>query len=326
MKTRFIAFILLVMLCVQCNITKKSGNPLFEGWYADPEASIFDGNYWIFPTYSAKYEDQVYFDAFSSNDFIHWNKHHSIIDTTVVKWAHKAMWAPSVVKKDENYYFFFSANDIQKSESGGQGGIGICVASTPEGPYRDYLSKPLINTFYNGGQPIDQFVFKDADGQYYIIYGGWGHCNMARLKDDFTGLIPLNDGTLVKEITPNGYVEGPVLFFRKGWYYLMWSEGGWTNDSYKVSYGMSKSVLGPYGKKNIVLSSDKNVATGAGHHSVINIPKTDDWYIIYHRRPIPNLGRDHRVTCIENLYFNEDGSIQPVKMTFEGVKKRKLKN
>ncbi|MDO9155660.1 MAG: hypothetical protein Q7U17_02220, partial [Sediminibacterium sp.] len=51
---------------------------------------------------------------------------------------------------------------------------------------------------------------------------------------------------------------------------------------------------------------------------------TDEWYIVYHRRPIPNLDRDHRVTCIDKLYFNADGSIQKVKMTFERVSPRKM--
>lgn len=41
-----------------------SGNPLFEGWYADPEGIILNDEYWIFPTYSDKYEKQIFMDAF----------------------------------------------------------------------------------------------------------------------------------------------------------------------------------------------------------------------------------------------------------------------
>ena len=41
-----------------------SGNPIVEGWYADPEGLVLDGKYWVFPTYSARYEKQVFFDAF----------------------------------------------------------------------------------------------------------------------------------------------------------------------------------------------------------------------------------------------------------------------
>jgi hypothetical protein len=43
---------------------KNIGNPIVQGWYADPEAAIFGKEYWVYPTYSDKYEKQVHFDAF----------------------------------------------------------------------------------------------------------------------------------------------------------------------------------------------------------------------------------------------------------------------
>lgn len=334
-------FLTLITLLFTQSLTAQTtkttaGNPIVEGWYADPEGVILNKEFWIFPTFSAKYKDQVFLDAFSSKDMVNWTKHPRIIDTSAVKWANKAIWAPSIVKKDNKYFLFFSANDIQSSERKGFGannpdkddkigGIGIGVASRPEGPYKDYLGKPLINQFYNKAQPIDQYVFQDKDKQYYIMYGGWGRCNIAKLNKDFTALVPYENGDLVKEITPKGYVEGPTMFIRKGKYYLMWSEGGWTNGTYKVAYGVSDNVFGPFEKKSTILVADEAVATGAGHHSVINIPNTDEWYIVYHRRPIPNLDRDHRVVCIDRMYFNEDDSIKDIKMTFEGVEKRSIK-
>jgi hypothetical protein len=62
-----------------------SGNPIIKGWYADPEAAIFKDRYWIYPTYSDKYEKQVFFDAFSSKNLVQWKKHHKILDTAAVK-------------------------------------------------------------------------------------------------------------------------------------------------------------------------------------------------------------------------------------------------
>ncbi len=47
-----------------------SGNPVFPGWYADPDAAIFGSTYWVYPTYSAKYKEQVFLDAFSSQDLV----------------------------------------------------------------------------------------------------------------------------------------------------------------------------------------------------------------------------------------------------------------
>ena len=59
-----------------------SGNPIFEGWYADPEGIIYGDTYWVFPTWSDAYEKQTYFDCFSSKDLVNWTKHSSVLDTS----------------------------------------------------------------------------------------------------------------------------------------------------------------------------------------------------------------------------------------------------
>jgi beta-xylosidase len=300
----------------------KAGNPVVQGWYADPEAIIFGKKYWIFPTYSAPYNQQVYFDAFSSPDLINWTKHERILDTNRVAWARRAMWAPSIIQKGKKYFLFFGANDIQNDNE--KGGIGVAVADKPEGPYKDHIGKPLIDKFHNGAQPIDQFIFHDKDGQYYIIYGGWRHCNIARLNSDFTGLAPFEDGSTFKEITPEKYVEGPFMFIRNGKYYFMWSEDGWTGPDYSVAYAIADSPIGPFKRVGKILQQDASVATGAGHHSVIKVPGKDKWFIVYHRRPLGETDRNHRVTCIDEMQFDKDGNILPVKITFEGVSKLKL--
>ena len=300
-----------------------SGNPVFPGWYADPEGTIFNNRYWIYPTYSAPYNEQVFFDAFSSSDLVTWTKHPRIADTSTIKWVKRALWAPAIVEKGGKYYLFFGANDIQNNNE--YGGIGVAVADQPSGPFRDYLGRPLIDRFHNGAQPIDQFVFKDKDGQYYIIYGGWRHCNIAKLKEDFTGFIPFEDGTVFKEITPAGYVEGPFMFIRDNKYYFMWSEGGWTGPDYSVAYAISDSPFGPFQRVGKILQQDSTIATGAGHHSVIHAAEKNKWLIVYHRRPLGETKGNHRVTCIDEMFFDEKGMILPVKMTKEGVSSNFLK-
>jgi beta-xylosidase len=287
-------------------------NPIAQGWYADPEGIKYGDTYWVFPTYSASYADQVFFDGFSSKDLVHWEKHHDILDTAHVKWAKKALWAPSVLEKEGKYYFFFAANDVHPGEIGG---IGVAVSDKPEGPYTDLIGKPLINDIVDGAQPIDPYVFRDNDGAYYMYYGGWGHCNVVRLKDDFSGILPLPDGSMYKEITPKGYVEGPYMLYRNGYYYFMWSEGGWGGPDYKVAYAMSKSPLGPFVRLATVLEQDPKIATGAGHHSVIHSVADDKYYIVYHRRPLGETAANHRVICIDELHFDADGHIVKVVMT-----------
>lgn len=298
-------------------VSALSGNPIFPGWYADPEAKVFGKEFWIYPTYSAPYEKQIFFDAFSSPDLVHWTKHSQILDTNGVTWARRAIWAPAVAEKNGRYFLFFGANDIQNDQQ--TGGIGVAVADQPGGPFKDYLGKPLIDAFHNGAQPIDPFVFHDPDGQDYLIYGGWRHCNICRLKADFTGIEPFTDGSEYKEITPKGYVEGSVMLRRGSKYYFMWSEGGWTGPNYSVAYAMADAPTGPFTRIGKILQQDPKVATGAGHHSVIKLPGQEVYYIVYHRRPLGETDGNHRVTCIDRMEFDEQGLIKPVKITFEGV-------
>jgi hypothetical protein len=46
----------------------RADNPVFPGWHADPDASVFAGHHWIFPTASARCEARTRFDAFSPPD------------------------------------------------------------------------------------------------------------------------------------------------------------------------------------------------------------------------------------------------------------------
>lgn len=318
-KMSLAALAALSLLTAAAQTTNKStsGNPVFPGWYADPEGVVFGDTFWIYPTHSVRYEEQTYLDAFSSPDLATWTKHPRVLTADSVRWAKRAMWAPAIVEKDGTYYLFFAANDVHPGEVGG---IGVATAKSPAGPFADALGHPLIGDVVNGAQPIDQYVFRDDDGEYYMYYGGWGHCNMVRLSPDLKGIIPFDDGTTYREITPERYVEGPFMMKRGGKYYFMWSEGGWTGPDYCVAYAIADSPFGPFSRVGKILEQDGKIANGAGHHSVIKVPGREEYYIVYHRRPLTETDGNSRQTCIERLTFNADGTIQPVTMTLEGVK------
>lgn len=320
--------------------SKKNGNPVIPGWYADPEGIVYKNTFWIFPTLSLLYgedkfiykEDinrktdainqeynlQTHFDAFSSKDLINWEKHPEVLSIKNVNWVKYALWAPSVLQANNKFYLFFSGNDIQNNNQ--YGGIGIAVSDSPEGPYKDALGRPLISKIINGAQPIDQFVFKDDNGEYYMYYGGWGHCNVVRLSNDLLRIIPFDDGETFKEVTPEKYVEGPFMMKRKGKYYFMWSEGGWGGPDYSVAYAIADSPLGPFKRIGKILQQDPKIATGAGHHSVITIPGKDEHYIIYHRRPLGCKLANERQVCIDKMEFDENGYIKPIKITSSGIR------
>ncbi|MFE4691412.1 family 43 glycosylhydrolase [Streptomyces sp. NPDC056749] len=292
--------------------TAESGNPIVDGWYADPDVAVYGDRFWIYPTTSRSYGEQTFMDAFSSTDMVHWTKHPEVLDIADVPWAKYALWAPAPVFRDGKYYLYFAANDIQDNSE--HGGIGVAVADRPEGPYKDAIGGPLISQFHNGAQPIDQDVFIDNDGQAYMYYGGWGHANVVKLNPDMTSLGTFPDGSTYKEITPENYTEGSFMFKRGGTYYMMWSEGGWTGPDYSVSYAMSDSPTGPFRKIDRVLAQDPAVARGSGHNSILNVPGTDNWYIFYHRRPLSETDGNHRALAYDRIHFNEDGTIRPVTM------------
>ncbi len=286
-------------------------NPLFPGWYADPEIHCFEGRYYLYPTGSAREEDQHAFECWSSADLVSWQSEGVILDLADVRWStNYAAWAPSCARnpRDGKYYFYFSAGD--------GAGIGVAVSDSPAGPFVDAIGIPLVRDYFFGAQAIDAHCFVDDDGRAYLYYGGHGHCVVAPLTPTMQAI-----HRAPREITPSpGYVEGPFMIKRRGVYYLMWSEGNWTDSTYLAAYGASTSPLGPFEYRGKILENNPEVALGAGHHSAMLLPGTDDdWIVCYHRRPLGAAEIYHRVSCLDKMHFREDGTIAPVTLSFEGV-------
>ena len=148
----------------------------------------------------------------------------------------------------------------------------------------------------------------------------------AELNDDMTSIKP---GT-VTVMTPQGgtlqthaFREGAYVFFRNGTYYFMWSVDDTGSPNYHVAYGTSDSPLGPIKVADdpIVLIQDpEKQIYGPAHNSVINLPGTDEWRIVYHRINKDYIERSkgpgfHRQVCIDRLEFNPDGTIRRVTPT-----------
>lgn len=274
--------------------------PALPGPTADPHIAVFNGTYYIYPTTDG-FEGwgSTSFSAWSSKDLKTWKNEGVILDLPRdLTWAKARAWAPAIATKNGKYYFYFCAD----------ANIGVGVADRPEGPFKDALGKALIARGEYAGQTIDPMTFVDDDGKAYLVWGQ-GHCYVVPLNEDMISF----DKALVKEITPPGYNEGPFLLKRKGLYYLMWSEFDTRDPRYSVAYGTSTSPLGPFTKaaENPILQQ-KGEVKGAGHHSVVQIPGTDNWVIAYHRFIIPGGNGYNRETSLSPLRFDQDGKILPV--------------
>ena len=291
----------------------KCKNPIDPGCYADPEARFYEGKYYIYVTRSLPFKDQMNQDCFVSEDLVNFKKVSGIIDMSGFDYVTNAVWAPTIIEKDGVYYYVFASNNIQSDAQ--LGGIEIARSENPEGPFKAYLGKPLIDHFVNGAQPIDAHLFKDDDGSIYMYFGGWGHCNVCKMNETMDGFVPLPNGELFMEITPDDYVEGPCMLKRNGEYYFMWSGGNWTSDDYHVAYCRAGSPFGPFDKAETILKSQPPLADGPGHHGFLQIQDRDEWKIVYHRRVVGDKNGNHRYLCIDDLKFDEKGNIIPVVMT-----------
>ncbi|MEV6543049.1 family 43 glycosylhydrolase [Streptomyces sp. NPDC051665] len=288
-------------------------SPVLPGLTADPDVHYLDGQYWIYPT-SDGYAGWggTSFKAYSSRDLVHWKDHGVILDLgSDVSWADKNAWAPAIAERDGKYYFYFCAEQQ----------IGVAVADSPAGPFKDALGKPLVakgGSF--SGQMIDPAVFTDDDGQSYLYWGN-GHAYVVPLNDDMTSY----DATKVKEITAGDFREGSFVVKRQGTYYFMWSEDDTRSEDYHVAYATGPSPLGPWTERGTILSKNPEYGVlGTGHHSVVNVPGTDDWYIVYHRFALNGPGKPggdgtHRETTIDRLRFAADGTIRPVVPTLGSI-------
>ncbi|MFJ5994617.1 family 43 glycosylhydrolase [Streptomyces sp. NPDC092370] len=292
----------------------RTRSPILPGLNADPDVQYLNGRYWIYPTTDGfQGWSGTKFKAYSSKDLVHWKDHGVILDLGPdVSWADKNAWAPAIAERNGKYYFYYCAEQQ----------IGVAVADSPAGPFKDALGKPLVAKGGSlKGQMIDPAVFTDDDGQAYLYWGN-GRGYVVPLNDDMVSY----DASKVQDITPDNFREGSFVIKRKGTYYFMWSEDDTRSENYHVAYATGPSPLGPWTKRGTILEKRPEYGIlGTGHHSVVNAPGTDDWYAVYHRFALNGPGRPggdgmHRETTIDRMEFAADGGIKPVVPTLEGIK------
>lgn len=315
--------------CKQQIAEKSFSNPVLPGFHADPEIlySAQTQKYYIYST-----TDGVpgwggwYFTVFSSDDLMNWTDEGIMLDvrSDQVAWANGNAWAPCIEEKiiDGKYKYFFYFSGNPHDDSGKK--IGVAVADHPCGPFTD-LGKPLITESPVGrGQQIDPDVFTDPVSGKSYLYWGNGYLAGAELNDD---MVSLKDNTLTV-MTPEGgtlddyaFREGVYVFYCNGLYYFLWSVDDTGSPNYHVAYGTSDSPLGPItvADSPVILAQRPEVEIyGTAHNSVIQLPGTDEWYVVYHRINKAYLEKEqgpgfHREVCINRMSFNPDGTIQPVK-------------
>lgn len=300
-------------------------NPVLPNWHADPEILYSENTkrYYIYSTTDGTPGwGGTYYTCYSSPDLKNWTYEGIPLDVANdVKWASGNAWAPAIEERLENgkyrYYFYFSGH--HKGDNRKE--IGVAVGDSPVGPFKP-LDEPIIKDSPVGyGQQIDVDVFVDpVSGKPYLY---WGNAYMAgaELNDDMLSIKP----ETLTVMTPKGgnltdyeFREAPYVFYRDGKYYFLWSVDDTGSPNYHVAYGTSDSPLGPIKVADdmvILIQDPEKHIYGPAHNSVLRLPDSDDWRIVYHRiNPayLDNGPGIHRQVCIDRLEFDEKGNIKKV--------------
>ena len=305
-------FFLLLSLLTQAQVD----NPIITHAYsADPSARVFGDTLWVYPSHdkddatSFSMED---YHAYFTTDMMRWHDAGVIFSPfKQTTWAKSAAWAPDCIFRNGKYYLYYPTDKKH---------IGVAVAPTPYGPFTDPLGHPLISIDSQGvicnRDFIDPAVFIDDDGQAYLYMGQNTVCCI-KLNNDmisYDGKVHIIEGA-------KDFFEAVWMHKRHGIYYLSYSNGPFHGHAPQIAYCTSRSPLGPFTYRGIVLDS---VNSGTNHHSIVTFKGQD--YLFYHTADLshqlaPNYHCGvRRSVCADRLYYNADGSIRKVQPTLNQQK------
>ncbi|MGI6263860.1 MAG: family 43 glycosylhydrolase [Acutalibacteraceae bacterium] len=325
---------------------RTAGNPIFTDIFtADPSAHVWseagDERLYVYPSHDqfpaqgCDFMDKYH--VYSTTNMVDWYDHGQILSSDDVEWGRPEggfMWAPDAAYKDGTYYYFFphpSETDWDRSWK-----IGVATSDKPAEDFSVVTQKPDGSPYqgYIEGIPyastrglIDPCVFKDDDGKYYMSVGGGGKCYLAEMTDDLLGIKEDTWTDITAQLYypgadrhPGGdardFHEGSWIFKRGDIYYLMFPDGVSDADGgNRMRYAMADSVMGPYVTQpepflDSVLDCDTT------HGSIVEYK--GHWYIFYHNSALSGAG-NLRSVCVDEVFFNDDGTIQKVTQTAEGV-------
>lgn len=314
-QTKMYVYFLVLLLTIPCS----AQNPLNFGSKirtADPSAHVWkDGRMYIYASHDQECQEDFWmkdWHVFSSADLIQWTDHGACLSVKDLSWADNYAWAPDCAYKNGKYYFCFPAGNgykdrVNPEKSTKWMGIGIAVSDSPTGPFVDHVGAPLWTKPYSN----DPCLFIDTDNKAYLyVHGQGADYSVVELNDDMKSV----KGEFVK-MDMGGYepkMEGPWVFKRNDKYYFTMPENNKT-----LTYYMADSPKGPWKYKGEIMKEEN----GNNHHSIVQF--NGQWILFYHRWI--NTGdacenrKKQRHICAEYVYFNEDGTIQPVVRTEKGL-------
>lgn len=311
-----------------------------DDYMADPSVHVFNGRIYIYPSHDIQLDnvENDNGDQYVMQDMHVLSidgdpmtapvvDHGKALDIADIPWAGRQLWDCDCAEKDGRYFLYFplkDRNDIFR--------IGVAVASRPEGPF---IAEPDP---IRGSYSIDICVLHDdADGEYYLYFGGlWGGqlqryadnkalenpylpegaepslpSRCVRLSKDMLQFaeeprpvqVVDEEGRPLRADDPHRFFEASWVHKYNGKYYFSYSTG----DSHLLCYAVGDNPYGPFVFKGEILSP---VVGWTTHHSIIEY--RGKWYL-FHHDAAPSGGRSWlRSLKVCELTYTPDGHILPI--------------
>ncbi|GAA2486861.1 family 43 glycosylhydrolase [Winogradskya humida] len=295
-KTPALLSLLLVLVASPASASPRAAtyaNPVTAGTvdtFPDPATiKAKDGKWYAYGTTnpifnSAGETGEHILPTLSSTDLVHWTYAGDVFALTAKpSWwpAAARQWAPDIRYFNNEYHLTYSLST---------GGIGLVTSANPAGPWTD-RGQIVANGSGCPSGTIDQAMFQDTDGSYYLYWGSYDTICVSRMNDTATALTGE-----VTTIARGRRAEGGFVVHRGGYYYLFYSDGGCCDGAfsgYVTKVGRATSPTGPFtspsglnlldatSKDGIVVAANGNGWVGPGHNSITTDLAGQDW-LVYH--------------------------------------------
>ena len=277
-------------------------NPILSGYYPDPSVTRVGDDYYLVNSTFSHFPG---LPVFHSKDLVNWTQIGNALDRPGQLSFDGLDISSGVFAPDISFHdgLFYIVNTCVRCK-----GNFVITATNPAGPWSD----PVWFDF----EGIDPSIFWDENGKAYIINNGApnetprydGHRAIWVQEFDFKNLKLVGERTQLinggVDITQKpSWIEGPHIFKKGEFYYLIAAEGG-TGDGHSQVVFRSKEVRGPFvpAPHNPILSqrtlnpARKHPVTSAGHAKFVQTQQGDWWATFLATRPYEtgnyNIGRE----------------------------------
>ena len=299
MKKNFI-ILLLAFISVNAMAQKPQtmNMPLVQTKYtADPAPYVHGDTIYLYTTHDEddaegfKMKDWL---LYTSTDMVNWQDHGAVASLKDFPWykGDNGAWAECVVERNGKWYMYCPIHG---------NGIGVLVADSPFGPFKDPIGKPLVWRTEHWSD-IDPSVWIDNDGRAYMYWGN-PHTYCVELNEDMIS----TKGDIMTMDKIEDYQEGPWIWKRGDWYYLAFAS---TCCPEGIGYAMSKSPTGPWEHKGHIM--DHTPRTRGNHPGIIEFK--GKWYcfgLTYDLFRLESSRHAERRCCMAaEMTYNADGTIK----------------